>query len=158
MSTGRAGVIDIGMFTTDMALFDQLEYVKRASDSIPVAAHDYYKALQQEIYTRYNLEYSLAQAETAARTREVTLWGRPIKLPQEMLEYCQRPLITAIREYAKDMWSDARMFDAIFVAGGAASIFTRALTETFPSARELPEAQMTNVQGFYAYAKLKERK
>lgn len=153
----KAGVIDIGMHTTDLLKMDSFQYIEKASGSIALAASDFYKALAREINVRYGLEYDLAQAETAARDGEVILWGRATRLPAEMLAACRAPVVQAVREYAKELWPDAREYAAIFVAGGAAPLFVDALREVFPSARLVDEPQTANVRGFWNFAQMQEK-
>jgi hypothetical protein len=74
-----------------------------------------------------------------------------------MVSACRAPVIQAVREYAKELWPDAREYAAIFVAGGAAPLFIDALREVFPSARLVDEPQTANVRGFWNFAQMQEK-
>lgn len=158
LAKGKVAIFDVGGHTTDLALSDSLEFIEKASGSIPVASGAYYDFLGRAISERYRLDLDAPGIEDAARTGEVTLWGKSVRLSDEMIDAALDSVTPDIVEFAKNKWNgDAKTFAAILVSGGAGALFYDRIHAAFPSARLVDGAQMANVVGFYRFGLLLER-
>lgn len=156
----KAAVMDIGMYTSDDALIDNLVYIEKRSRSTPVAGGAFFQNLQRAIKHRYDLSLSLTDAESAAHSGSIILWGKEVKLPPAMVAAALRPVADHIIEFTKELWTkrEAKTYRAIFVSGGNAFLFYSSIRDVFRSAVLVDEPRLAPLRGFYEFALLKERK
>lgn len=159
LSRRQAAVIDIGYCTSDGALVDNREYMGESSDSIDTAGGAYYDLLRLAIKIKYNRLLTPLEAEAAARTGKMMLWGNEITLLPEWLDEQLRPVIGRVMTFIQDLWplDKAKGFAVIFVSGGNGYLFYDAIRTVFPSAVLVSEPHLANVRGFYGLALLQER-
>lgn len=154
----RTGVIDIGTFTTDLAVDDDGEYVDNQSGSVE-AGMSIVQQQVSEAYERVAREKpTLGDLETIIHKGCVLLNG----IPEDFTADVEDGLIRvrdAILTLASAKWGTAARIDVIYVAGGGAGaklIFDE-IRRVYPQARLVEDYQFSNAQGYLQYAVFKAR-
>lgn len=147
---GRVAVIDIGTYTTDFIVADELRYVQRFSDSIPVGWSEAASNLQRELSSRYRLDLTLHEVDQAIRSGGARVKGQSIDL-QPLLAPVARELEATVVAKARDLWGEGAALDAVLITGGAAQYLADAIQSVYPQARLLPDAFWANAEGFYRF-------
>ncbi|MCX7680614.1 MAG: ParM/StbA family protein [Anaerolineae bacterium] len=148
---GRIGVIDIGSYTTDFIVSDELRYVQRLSGSARVGWSKVVAQVQQALDDRYMLELMPHEVDRAIQLGEVRVRGEPVPIGP-LVEPAINDIRTAIVARARDLWGTAASLDVILVTGGGGPRLYDAIRETYPHARLLENAFWANAEGFMRFA------
>ncbi len=151
LAAGRVAVLDIGMHTTDYALADALRYVEPRSGSIPVAMARVYELVRRGVTERHSLMLSLQDAEDAARTGFVTVYGRREPVA-DLVASALEGVAQEVLGEAVTLWGDGRDLLAVLVTGGGGPALLERIRAVYPHARLAPNPQTANAEGFYRYA------
>lgn len=146
---GRVGVLDVGMFTTDLLLVDGLEYIEAGSGSLEVGVSTVLEMLRKVLLDDYWVSYETHQLETAIRRGWLVVNGHTIPLnglASDRLEV----IAQSIEARARSLWNVATL-SAIVLAGGGSLALKRWLEPYFAQAIYAPDAVMANVSGFLRY-------
>jgi plasmid segregation protein ParM len=146
----RVAVIDIGTYTSDYALADQIHYVEEGSGSIPHAMARVYDLLQDRVAQRYGRELSFEEAEEAARTGYFTDRGERVYVGDLLSEVLDGVAERVVGE-AQTLWGEGRDVAAVLVTGGGGAMMMNHVREVYPHAQLVPSPQMANAAGFYRY-------
>jgi plasmid segregation protein ParM len=148
----KVGVIDVGMHTTDLALFDEMRYREPLSGSLSIAMARTYELIQRYVEQNTGYQITLQEAEEAAQTGKIQDRGEKrgvIDLVMQAKDQVAKKIVG----YAATLWdSEERTIAAVLVTGGGAETVFPAIEQAFPQAILLPDAQMANADGFYRYA------
>jgi plasmid segregation protein ParM len=147
---GRVAVIDIGTYTTDFIVSDELRYVQRLSSSIPTGWSEALTNLQQELSRRYRLDLTLHEVDRAVRRGQVRVKGEPISI-DPLLMPAVRELEAGIAAKARDLWGEGADLDMILVTGGAAEHLAGTIQVVYPQARLAQDSFWANAEGFYRF-------
>jgi plasmid segregation protein ParM len=153
----RVAIIDVGTYTTDYALSDALRYVEPRSGSTQSAMAEVYKLLQRTIGEQYDLELDLRDVESALRAGAVTLYGDQVSI-EPFIKSAVDEVAGAIIAQAESLWPNrARTFAAVLLTGGGASFVHDRVSDVFPHAQLVDNAQLANAEGFWRYGTFKAR-
>jgi plasmid segregation protein ParM len=147
---GRVAVIDVGTYTVDFVMADELRYVQRFSTSISTGWSEVVSSVQRALSNRYRLELSLHEVDKAMRSGGPRIKGQPIDI-EPLLKPALRDLQMAIVAKARDLWGEGAMLDVILITGGAAEHMAHAIQALYPQARLVPDAFWANAEGFYRF-------
>ena len=147
---GRVAVVDIGTYTTDFIVADELRYVQRLSSSIPVGWSEALSNIQRELSSRYRLDLTLHEVDKAVRHGEARVKGQSISL-EPLLAPAIADFETAVVAKARDMWGEGANLDTILITGGAAEHLAGAVQAVYSHARLLTDAFWANAEGFYRF-------
>ena len=148
---GRVGVIDIGSYTTDFIVSDELRYVQRLSGSALIGWSKVVAQVQQALGDRYMLELMPHEVDRAIQQGEVRVRGQPMPI-DSLVEPAVNDVRAAIIARARDLWGSAANLDLILVTGGGGPRLYESLRETYPHARLLENAFWANAEGFMRFA------
>lgn len=151
LARARIGVIDIGTYTTDYVLVNELMYIERGSGSLNVALSTACDLLVREVAGRFGLELDLHQADQCLRRRTAKVFGEVQDigfLVDSVLEGVAEELINK----ARTLWGEGRDLDAVLITGGGGQLLGHYF-QVFPHARVVSEPAMANVRGFLKYAR-----
>jgi plasmid segregation protein ParM len=152
LARGKVSVVDIGMHTSDFALFDTMRYREPLSGSIPLGMARYYELIQRRVESEHGLQISLEEAREACSTFKVRDHGDSVEVGSAV-ESAWNSISKRIVGKAQTLWDDeARTIDRVLITGGGAVPFERAIKARFPQAVKLDEPQMANAEGFLRYA------
>jgi hypothetical protein len=161
---GRVGVIDIGHYTTDYALFEGGVIIENDDiNGSTVATNEMYKKLKRHLsnyFDELGLEYEAPDEDLdiAVRTKKVTFMGEHDVSRQ--VEMAAREVAASIAKSVLDTWGQqANRQEAILLTGGGANIFAEYLKEEFEDRRVqnfivIDNPQLSNVYGFYMHGTL----
>ena len=147
---GRIGVIDVGTFTTDFVVSDELRYVQRLSGSIPIGWGQVASQVQQALGDLLRLELLPHEVDQAVQAMEVRVRGEPVSL-EPLVEPVIAEIRTAVIARARDLWGEATQLDAILVSGGGGPYLYDAIHGVYPHARLLDNAFWANAEGLYRF-------
>ena len=147
---GRIGIIDVGTFTTDFVVSDELRYVQRLSGSIPIGWGQVANQVQQALGDLFRLELLPHEVDQAVQAMEVRVRGEPVSL-EPLVEPVIAEIRTAVIARARDLWGEATQLDAILVSGGGGPYLYDAIHGVYPHARLLDNAFWANAEGLYRF-------
>ncbi|MCP4536960.1 MAG: ParM/StbA family protein [Chloroflexi bacterium] len=147
---GRIGIIDIGTFTTDFVVADELRYVQRLSGSIHIGWSKVINQVRQALADLHMLELMPYEVDRAIQTKEVRVRGKPISL-EKLIKPAITDIRTAIIARARDLWGAAVNLDMILVSGGGGPHLYDVIHAVYPHARLLDNAFWANAEGFYRF-------
>jgi Actin like proteins N terminal domain len=158
------GVIDIGHFTTDYALFrdgviieDVLLY--GSADAVSLV----YEKLRRKLLIMFANEYGLTgfkatdqELDEAIRTGIIKYNGTEFDCTEQVQETAKEVAQKIAKEILGTWSSEASRLDAILVTGGGSHVFSKYLAEQFEQNKRqgfkvLEAPQFSNVIGFYMY-------
>jgi plasmid segregation protein ParM len=147
---GRVGVIDVGTFTTDFVVSDDLRYVQRLSGSIRIGWNTVVRQVQQALADLHMLELELHEVDRAIQDGEVRVRGEPVSL-DSLIDPAVTDIQTAIIARARDLWGEGANLDMILVSGGGGPYLYDTIKDTYPHARLLDKAFWANAEGLYRF-------
>ena len=148
----RIGVIDVGTYTTDFILADELRYVQRLSGSIRIGWSKVINKVQQALSDLYRLELSLHEVDRAIQAGVVRVHGEPVAL-ESLVTPAVGEIETAIIARARDLWGEAADLDAILVTGGGGAPVYDTIRNVYPHARLLDNAFWANAEGLQRFGR-----
>jgi len=147
---GRVGVIDVGTFTTDFVVSDELRYVQRLSGSIRIGWSKVTEQVRQALGDEYRLELMPHEVDQAVRERAVRVRGETVGL-DPLIEPAITDIRMAVVARARDLWGTAAHLDTILVSGGGGPHLYDAIHNVYPHARLLEDAFWANAEGLYRF-------
>jgi plasmid segregation protein ParM len=147
---GRVGIIDVGTFTTDFVVADELRYVQRLSGSARIGWSKVINQVQQALGDLYALELMPHEVDRAVQAQEVRVRGEPVSL-EDLVQPAVTDIQTAIIARARDLWGAATNLDVILVSGGGGPYLYDAIQDIYPHALLLDNAFWANVEGLYRF-------
>lgn len=149
---GRIGVIDIGTYTTDFIVADELRYVQRLSGSARIGWSKVISKVGQSLGDAYELELTPHQVDRALNAGEVRVRGTAMPL-KDMMAPAIDEVRAAIIARARDLWGEGVSLDTILITGGGAAHLYELIHEVYPHARLLDDAFWANAEGFYRFGR-----
>ena len=147
---GRVGIVDVGTFTTDFVVADELRYVQRLSGSIHIGWSKVIDQVRQSLADLHMLELMPHEVDRAVQAGEVRVRGKPVSL-EDLIKPAITDLQTAIIARARDLWGAAVNLDMILVSGGGGPRLYHTIHNVYPHARLLDNAFWANAEGFYRF-------
>jgi len=155
LARGKVGILDVGTFTCDLALSDNLEYIAKSSGSKTVALSNVWRQVRDGIKAQYGLDYELHQIDHILRNGQVVT----VQSREHKIEYLVQPAIDALAQqviaFVRDRWGSARDFSRIILTGGGAYYLASAIQRVYPHTIVLDAPHAGNLRGFYKYARRK---
>jgi plasmid segregation protein ParM len=148
----RIGVIDVGTYTTDFILADELRYVQRLSGSIRIGWSKVINKVQQALSDLYRLELSLHEVDRALQAGAVRVHGEPMPL-QPLVAPAVGEIETAVIARSRDLWGEAVDLDTILVTGGGGASVYDAIHNVYPHARLLDSPFWANAEGLQRFGR-----
>lgn len=155
LARSQVGVIDIGMYTTDIVIASNGLYVEPGSGSTTTAMAKIYELTALAIEETYNRSLSHHQVDQAIQDGFINVRGQKHKL-YHLVEPIIQGVASDILATVATKWSDYESgLDTILISGGGASTIGPYLTDRFPHLAILPDSHITNVIGYYRYGLFK---
>ncbi len=147
---GRIGVIDVGTYTTDFVVSDELRYVQRLSGSARIGWSKIISQVQQALGDLYQLELMPYEVDRAVQAGEVRVRGEPVAI-ESLIAPAVADVRTAIIARARDLWGAGADLDRVLVTGGGGPHLYDAIHEVYPHAVLLSDTFWANAEGFYRF-------
>jgi plasmid segregation protein ParM len=149
---GKVGILDVGTFTTDLALSDGLEYIAKGSGSRTVAMSTVWRQVRDGIKERFGIEYGLHYVDHIVRNGQaVTVQGRDHDV-SDLVAGAVENLADQVIALARDRWGRALDFKRLIVTGGGAYYLADHVRAVYPHAITTHTPDQGNLRGFYKYA------
>jgi plasmid segregation protein ParM len=146
---GRVGVLDVGMFTTDLILVDGLEYIETGSGSLEVGVSTALEMLRTILNDDYRVSYETHQLEIALRRGWIVINGQSITL-NGLASDRMRGIAQSIEARARTLWNIGTLSAIVLVGGGSLALKSW-LQPSFGQAIFASDAAMANANGFLRY-------
>ncbi len=146
----KLGIIDIGTYTTDILMLDNMEIVRALSGSIPIGIH----SLAEQVISACadkRRDLSHTEVETAMTTGYITRFGEKINITN-MINHCRASVARDIFSYVNSVWGGKEQIEVIVLTGGGSAIFSPVFKEhlsAFANVTEPSNVFLSNVYGFY---------
>ena len=147
---GRIGIIDVGTFTTDFVVSDELRYVQRMSGSVRIGWSKVINQVRQTLGDRHMLELMPHEVDRAMQVGEVRVRGKPVSL-ESLAEPIIADVEMAIVARARDRWGSGTHLDMVLVSGGGGPHLHDAIQKVYPHAYLLDNAFWANAEGLYRF-------
>ena len=147
---GRVGIIDVGTYTTDFVVSDELRYVQRLSGSVRIGWSKVISQVQQALGDLYMLELMPHEVDRAVQAGEVRVRGEPVAL-ESLIVPAVTDIQTAIIARARDLWGAGTHLDVILISGGGGPHLYDVIHGVYPHARLLSNAFWANAEGLYRF-------
>lgn len=156
------GVIDIGHFTSDFALFQEGVIVEDSMLSgSAVAVTEVYKRLKRKLVVHfdefgYSFEATDKDLDTIIRTGRVFYAGKEHDVSKKV-EEAAREVAKTVAKAVLDAWgNETNRLETIILTGGGAYVFAEYLKEEFDARKKqgfnvIENPEFSNVLGFYMY-------
>jgi plasmid segregation protein ParM len=149
----RTGVIDIGTYTTDLALDDSGEYIDALSGSIEMGISDAQERIGALLEAEYGEKQPYRAIENTLKTGCFRARGENQDYREEVAE-ALKPLRSSVMNLIGERWKVGVGIDAIYVAGGGAPLLIDQIQAAYPQAQLVDEPQTANARGYLNYAML----
>jgi plasmid segregation protein ParM len=147
---GRVGIIDVGTFTTDFVVSDELRYVQRMSGSIRIGWSKVINQVRQALADLHMLELMPHEVDQAMQVGEVRVRGKPVSL-ESLVEPAIADVEMAIVARARDLWGSGVHLDMVLVSGGGGPHLYDAIRKVYPHAHLVDNAFWANAEGLYRF-------
>lgn len=149
----RSGVVDIGTYTTDVALDDSGEYIDALSGSIEMGISDAQERISGMLEAEYGEKQPYRAIENTLKTGCFRERGENRDYSEAVSEALE-PLRSSVMNLISEKWKVGVGIDVIYVAGGGAPLLIEQIQEAYPQAQLVPEPQIANARGYLNYAVL----
>lgn len=153
---GVVGIIDIGSKTTNILAATKARELLKSSTSVNSGGWDIVRAVQQHLRDTFQdadpRDHEVAQAIVQ---RSYNYYGRKVDLSAVVDDVVQ-PFAEQVAATASQLWNRGATMDTILIAGGGAHLVGQALKVHFSrhaDVRVVADPQMSNVRGYYRYAR-----
>lgn len=145
------GTVDIGTYTTDVALDNNGEYIDSASGSVEIGI----SSIEDRIANAYERDFkekpSKRTVETILATGCFKANGVPVDYTHEVYEAVQ-PLKDGVLNLMNTLWLGAVSIDVIYVSGGGAGFIGDEIAKVYPQAKTVEQPLFANAAGYLNYA------
>ncbi len=147
----RVALIDVGTYTSDWTIIEDLGTVQWASGGMPVGIANVIRRVDEYLKKDLNMECTDAAINDGIRKREILSGNQVVPLGEQIdliVRECAEPVVEAVC----DKWQGAK--DAkIIVGGGGGQMFAPAIRLRLPHAEVITDREpiYSIVDGFYTY-------
>jgi PRTRC genetic system protein D len=153
LADARVGLIDVGRYTVNFALFDSLQYVEASSDTTSQGMHEVLTRVAKDLLERFGLDWTnrLSEVDRAVRARSVAVKGVAYDI-SDIVDAHVGPLADSIVSHARglSLWrAGGAELRSVVVAGGGSGELLPYVVEAFSHARAAEgDPQLANVTGY----------
>lgn len=148
----RLGVVDVGMFTIDISVNDDGEYVDALSDTVSAGVHLAHERVAEVIESRDNQKADYGRIEKVLMTGCDKAFGKVEDMRRDV-EAAFEPTRQAALTLMRSKWERAADLDRILITGGGAARVEDAIKTEYPHAEAVGNPQLANAQGYLNYAR-----
>jgi len=147
----RVGVIDVGFWTTDVILLDELELEEPRCGGVEIGLSALLEDVRQRIEQAHGRTLTLREAEEVLRTGRVRIYGEE-RNAEEEVRGATEDFASVLTDFVRNLWGSAEDVDYIVLTGGGVLWVKEPLRSCFPQARSMAEPVFANARGFFKYA------
>jgi hypothetical protein len=147
----RTGVLDVGTYTTDVALDDDGEYIDALSGSVEMGISYAQERIAAVLEGEYNQKIPHKIIAQTLQTKCFTAFGKPVDFSAEV-DSALEPLLSATENLLSEKWQTGASIDVIYVSGGGAPLVNGLVSQMYPQAQLVNNSHLANAQGYLNYA------
>lgn len=157
LKTLKVGVVDIGMKTNDLSLFDKLAFVPIKTRGFEHGLSLVFNTMQRLANREIEHNYTIEQLDQFLRGEESLYHADQCidDLAQQWKEKALRQLANTIAGDIKTLWQGGNEVQRLLLTGGGAVHLYQYLAQEFGHVECVPNGPMANVIGAYLYAGMK---
>jgi plasmid segregation protein ParM len=145
------GVVDVGTYTTDLALDDDGEYIDARSGSVEAGV----STVQDQVAAAFERDYrekpTYRLVESIIRNGCLNVRGQLVSY-QDVVKDAVEPLRAPVLTLMSQKWQTGVGVDVIYLSGGGAEIVAPVVKVAYPQAQIVEDAQLANARGYLNYA------
>lgn len=127
------GVVDVGFFTTDIAVFQKNEWTEKGK-GIAGGVSDAAQHLQRAIADRHNVNVELGEAEAALLSKKIVNFGKTVDVTNEANEAVEALAVDILDKATQKIEPFVRRLNGVIVAGGGAPLIHKRIEAQWPHA------------------------
>jgi len=152
------GIVDVGNSTTDLAIFDEDEYMSSESTSKAIGVSKFFNSVINKIAIEYDVRLTPSKVESMIRSGDMKVSVKGSRVDVSSIVDCKRrESADAICYWISSVWASRNSMDGIFVAGGGADVFRNEILQHFPEAKFVSDGTKSNVKGYLKWFNFLER-
>ena len=148
-ANSKVGIIDIGRYTTDIAVFDHLDYVSALSKTITIGVEYLIKLIADRLDTRIRRGIKLEEIKKALINNNGYLkrFGQEISIKGAISDAILK-IQNDLTSYIRSVWGIEDDIDHIIITGGGANIFEDMLFTIFNISKKVDNPIFSNAIGY----------
>jgi plasmid segregation protein ParM len=150
----RTGVCDIGTYTLDIAVDDDMEYIASESGSLEAGLYLAHEYIAEAINARHRERPSQRVVEDVIKHGYFSAFGEREDMRAEV-EQALKPLREAVVTLANDRWGRGMNLEVIYLTGGGAPLVASAMRAIYRHAHVLENPVFANARGYLQFALFK---
>jgi len=152
----KVGIIDIGFRTTDISIFDRLEYIDRGSATMDTGIAKSFNIIAGKLQEKSGIRIELYRLYDAVETGVIKMRGQEYNISKIKDQVFSQSAETIANDVER-LWSNDWDIDAIILTGGGGMALSKYLNPLITGNIILPElntdARLNNVTGYIKYGK-----
>ncbi len=152
----KVGVVDIGFRTTDFAVFDNLQFIERASCTMDTGISKSFTTIADKLHEKCGINIELYRLYNAVESGIIKIRGQEYNLSNIRNQAFNHAAITVANDIDR-MWAEDWDMDTVILTGGGCMELAKYLEplivgDVIP-AGNITDARLNNVQGYHKYGK-----
>ncbi len=156
LSKQKVGVVDIGFRTTDFTIFDNLQFIERASATMDTGISKSFSVIANKLQEKSGVTVELYRLYKAVQSGIIKMKGQEYNISNIR----EQVFVQAAESIANDidrLWTDEWDIDTIILTGGGCMELAKHL-QPLIAGHVIPvenkvDSRLNNVQGYYKYGR-----
>ena len=158
LAAQKLGVVDIGFRTTDLSIFNHLQYIERGSATLNTGISKYYGALANKLRRESNINLELYRIFNFLESGIIKIRGKELNI-SSLKKKLYSQAATTIASDLNRRWENDWDIDSIILSGGGSVELAEYLSpnikgNVIPIQSEI-DARLNNVQGYFKFGQHK---
>ena len=158
LAAQKLGVVDIGFRTTDLSIFNRLQYIERGSATLNTGISKYYSALANKLRRESNINLELYRIFKFFESGMIKIRGKEFNLA-DLKNKIYSQAATTIASDLNRRWENDWDIDSIILSGGGSVELAEYLSNSIkgniiPIQPDI-DARLNNVQGYFKFGRHK---
>lgn len=158
LTTQKLGVVDIGFKTTDLSIFNRLQYIERGSATMNTGISKYFSIIANKLRQENNINLELYRIFKFIESGMIKIRGKEYNITSLKKKVYSQAASTIASDLNR-LWANDWDIDAIILSGGgsvelAESLYTNIKGNVIPVQRNV-DARLNNVQGYFKFGRHK---
>lgn len=152
----KVGIIDIGFRTTDVSIFDRLQYIDRGSATMDTGIAKSFNIIAGRLQEKSGIRIELYRLYNAVETGVIKMRGQEYNISKIKDQVFSQSAETIANDIER-LWSNDWDIDTIILTGGGGMALSKHL-ESLITGNIIPiepdtDTRLNNVKGYMKYAK-----
>jgi plasmid segregation protein ParM len=158
LATQKLGIVDIGFRTTDLSIFNHLQYIERGSATLNTGISRYYSALANMLRKESNINLELYRIFKFLESGMIKIRGKEYNI-SSLKNKIYSQAATTIASDLNRRWENDWDIDTIILSGGGSVELAEYLAPSIkgnviPIQSDI-DARLNNVQGYFKFGQHK---